>query len=301
METIEAVRRRIKNVEDLGSITRSMRALAAASIRQYERAVESLADYHRITEMGMQVALAHAAREGREPITPIRKPIHERTTAVIVFGSDQGMCGQFNEHIAAHAVEQLTKIGLPPEKRQVWAVGVRAAGSLEHAGQPVLETLVTPSSAAGITPMVQELLLRSGQWRGQREGEIEQVFLFYNQLTSASAYRPQTQRLLPINISRLPQAEEMARWPSRAIPQFTMDWQPLFSALLRQHLFVSLFRAFAESLASENATRLLAMQAAERNIEERLEELTALYHYRRQDAITSELLDIISGFEMLTA
>ncbi|PVE33232.1 F0F1 ATP synthase subunit gamma, partial [Enterococcus faecalis] len=66
-----------------------------------------------------------------------------------------------------------------------------------------------------------------------------------------------------------------------------------------EHLFVSLFRAFAESLASENAARLVSMQAAERNIEERLDELHKLYHHQRQNAITSELLDIISGFELL--
>jgi F-type H+-transporting ATPase subunit gamma len=78
-----------------------------------------------------------------------------------------------------------------------------------------------------------------------------------------------------------------------------MDWEPLFSRLIRQYLFISLYRATVESLASENAARLAAMQAAEKNIEERLTVLNAEYRQQRQNLITGELLDIVSGFEAL--
>ena len=80
---------------------------------------------------------------------------------------------------------------------------------------------------------------------------------------------------------------------------FTMDADQLFSALVRQYLFVSLFRACAESLASENASRLAAMRGAERNIGERITELTGQFHQVRQMAITEELLDIAGGFEAM--
>jgi len=73
----------------------------------------------------------------------------------------------------------------------------------------------------------------------------------------------------------------------------------LFSALIRQHLFVVLYRAVAESLASENASRLASMQAAEKNIQEHLAGLTMRYHQERQQSITEELLDIVTGFETL--
>jgi F-type H+-transporting ATPase subunit gamma len=74
----------------------------------------------------------------------------------------------------------------------------------------------------------------------------------------------------------------------------------LFSCLVRQYLFVVLARAFAESLASENASRLAAMQSAERNIAERFDELQAQFHQQRQMAITGELLDIVAGFAALS-
>jgi F-type H+-transporting ATPase subunit gamma len=79
-----------------------------------------------------------------------------------------------------------------------------------------------------------------------------------------------------------------------------MDSERLLSALLRHFFPVALFRAFAESAASEHASRLQAMQAAGRNIEERLDDLRAEFHRRRQDAITAELLDIVSGYEALS-
>jgi F-type H+-transporting ATPase subunit gamma len=77
---------------------------------------------------------------------------------------------------------------------------------------------------------------------------------------------------------------------------FTMEKGELFSTLIREYLFVSLFRSMAESLASENAARLASMQGAEKNIEERLDELYTAFHQQRQMAITEELLDIVSGF-----
>jgi F-type H+-transporting ATPase subunit gamma len=331
METIADVRRRLESAQDLGAIVSTMRALALASIRQYERAVESLADYNRATELGLHVILTQAFRDNRPLPLESRRPLSERTTGIIVFGSDQGMCGQFNEQIASFALEQLAEMAIPAEKRQILAVGARVTGHLLDAGESVAAVYDVPGSVIGITPVVQELLLRSGQWRVPRSGQppVEQVFLFYNKLISAAAYRPIQRQLLPINRRRLqtlvtesspdfvngdqasPASDAATsaasgdlksefEWPSRSLPTFTMEWSALFSALLRQYLFVSLFRAFAESLASENAARLVAMQAAERNIEERIDEFQALYHHLRQNAITSELLDIISGFEMLT-
>ena len=78
-----------------------------------------------------------------------------------------------------------------------------------------------------------------------------------------------------------------------------MEGPALFSALVREHLFVSIFRAAAESTASEHATRLASMQAAERNIQEHLQEMTGAFRRQRQQAITEELLDVVAGFETL--
>ena len=291
MQTSEALKRRIQSAQDLLGVVKTMKALAAVSIRQYQKAVESLGDYNRTVEMGLQIAL----RERRGGGAASEKTKVNRVGA-IVFGSDQGLCGQLNNIIVAHAIEEMDRIGIKRENRIVIAVGMRAADILEDTGQRVLEVLTTPGSTSGITPMVQDITILLEDWRFKRQ--IEHMYLFFNHYVSGATYRPMTVRLLPVDRQWLKNLE-MKKWPSKTLPLFTMDWEALFRSLIREYLFVSLYRAFAESLASENASRLAAMQSAEKNIEERLEELFLHYHRQRQMTITEELLDIVAGFEAL--
>jgi F-type H+-transporting ATPase subunit gamma len=291
METLEALQRKITSAEDLQSVVKTMKALAAVNIRQYEKAVESLAVYHRTVERGLHIMLTTRGER-----TAIVKPAIEARLGALVFGSDQGMCGQLNEQVVAHALEALDDLGTSPADRTVSVVGARAAARLEEAGQSVEACFEVPSALSGVTPMVQDLLLHLEAWHTQ--GQIERMYLFYSQHLSSATFRPHTVHLLPLNQAWLTSLE-MEAWPTRMLPTFTMDWERLFSALIRQYLFVSLYRTCAESLASENASRLAAMQGAEKNIEDRLAELQALFRQQRQMAITEELLDIVAGFEAL--
>lgn len=291
MQTSEALKRRIQSAQDLLGVVKTMKALAAVSIRQYQKAVESLGDYNRTVEMGLQIAL----RERRGGGAASEKAKVNRIGA-IVFGSDQGLCGQLNNIIVAHANEEMDRIGVKKENRIVIAVGMRAADIMEDTGQRILEVLTNPGSTSGITPMVQDITVLLENWRFRRQ--IEHMYLFFNHYVSGATYRPKTVRLLPVDREWLKNLE-MKKWPSKTLPMFTMDWEALFRSLIREYLFVSLYRAFAESLASENASRLAAMQSAEKNIEERLEDLFLQYHRQRQMTITEELLDIVAGFEAL--
>ena len=291
MPTLEELRRRVETAEGLQSVVKVMKTLAAVSIRQHEKAVESLAQYNRTLELGLQVVLKSRAED---LIAPELEQPHR--LGAIIYGSDQGMCGQFNLQVASYAMETMDHLGIERENRIILAVGQRAIAHLEEAGQPVEERLPVPNSTAGITPMIQSILMSIEEWRVQRG--LNQAMLFYNRY-AGSSYQPHAQRLLPINMDWFRGLEDRA-WPTRVLPTFTMDWTRLFSLLIRQYLFVSLYRAFAESLASENSSRLKAMQAAEENVERRLEELNAQFRQERQSAITGELLDIVAGFEALT-
>ena len=104
------------------------------------------------------------------------------------------------------------------------------------------------------------------------------------------------QRLLPVDEGYLREIRERG-WNSRSLPLYRMDGRELLHACLRGLIHASLFRVFLDSLESENAARLEAMEAAERHIDEHLGELRAWFNEARQDAITSELLDIIAGVE----
>ena len=290
MQTTEDLKRRIRSAEDLLGVVKTMKALAATSIRQYQRAVESLAEYYRTVELGLQIVL----RKSRE--TPAPTGAKAAWLGAIVFGTDQGLCGQFNHLIAGHALEKMRKTGVPDENRIIIAVGLRVADLLEDSGQKVFEVLSPPGSTAGITPMVQDITVLLEDWRFKRQ--IGQMHLFYHEYLSGASYRPMSLRILPVEETWLTDLKRR-KWESRTLPVFTMEWENLFRALIGEYLFVCIYRAFASSLASENASRLAAMQSAEKNIEERLEELFMQFHRQRQMTITEELLDIVSGFEAL--
>jgi F-type H+-transporting ATPase subunit gamma len=291
METIESLRKRIKSAHDLQSLVKTMKALAAVSIRQYESAVASISQYDRTVEMGLQVVLQ--MHRGR---IAFPKGAGDGFLNVVVFGSDQGMCGPLNDQIVSHALKSMDEMGVDNDRRSVFAVGARTASRLEDAGQRVSAYFPAPIAASGIAQKVQEILVSMEEWRG-RQG-FDRLALFYCRPLSGASYSPHTQYLLPLHEEGLRKLRQK-KWPTRMLPAFTMEWEKLFAALVREYLFASLCRALAESSASEHAGRLAAMQNAEKNIEERLNELTGRYYQQRQASITEELLDIISGFEAL--
>ena len=291
METAESLRRSIAITEELQSVVKSMKALAGVNIRQYERAAHAVAEYNRTVEMGLQIALQRLAPHALPP-----RHAPGRQVGAIVFGSDQGMCGPLNDQVVSHAARALQKMAIRREAQFTAAVGVRAAAQLESLGRTVEATVKVPSSTAAINAAVEEVLQKIEEWHSKRG--IELVVLFYARPVSGAWYHVRGVRLLPVDIEWINSLKSRP-WPSKVIPTFTMDETQLYQALIREYLFVSLYRAFAESLASENASRLASMQVAERNIEDRLRALTAESRQLRQTAITSELLDIIASFEAL--
>lgn len=289
MDDLESIRRQIRSTETLHSVVRTMKVLSMTSIHQCEQAVDSLADYERTVRLGLRAALRHRPRG-----TSVA-PTGEGRLGVVVFGSAWGLCGRFNEQVAAFAAERLAEAG--NETEHVLGLGALIGGRLEDVGHAPDRTLEAPDAVDQITPRVQDLLVEVEQWR--TDEQIRKVLLFHNETTSRTSFAPTMQQLLPLDHRWLDTLEEEP-WPTKMIPAFRMDWEPLFAALVRQYLFVSLYRAFAESLAGEHSSRLAAMQAAEDNAEERLDDLQMRFNRQRQNAITEELLDITSGYEALS-
>lgn len=290
MELLETLKRKIKSAEELESLVKTMKALAAVSIREHEQAVESLKEYHKTVEMGFQILLQN--RPDREMFET--RPLEKNRMCAIIFGSERGMCGQFNEKISAFSIHMMNELGIEPQNRIVFALGDRVIARLEEAGQPIEERFSIFGSNIGFT--LQEVLINIDELRLKRE--IDRIVLFYNLPATRTSFRPNMVYLLPFDPEWI-KSLSGKKWPSRTLPTFTMDWESLFTSLTRQYLFFSLYRAFVESIASENASRLASMQVAEKNIEERLRDLNTGFNLQRQTSITSELLDIMTGFEAL--
>lgn len=290
-ETSDSLRRKIDGAAELESVVRTMKALAASSITQYERAVHALDDYSRTVELGL-IACLRQADAGMHMPQDVRS--NQGAISAVVFGSDQGLVGQYNELLADFVLSSLS--GMPGDKK-ILAVGERVQGLLNDAVLPVAGNFLVPNSVSAITQLIGRILIEIDAQR--EKGEVVQVYLFHNRPKSGAVYEPVIQRLLPLDDAWQRQLAERA-WPTANLPEVIGPGELTLQALIREYLFISLFRACAESLASENASRLAAMQRAEKNIDELLEELKQTFHRQRQTGIDEELFDVIAGYELLS-
>jgi F-type H+-transporting ATPase subunit gamma len=290
-DTLASLRRKMDGAQKLGGVVRTMKAMAASSIGQYEAAVAALRDYERCVELGLSACL-RAARLPNAAEAP--KSHGEELISVIVFGSDQGLVGQFNEVIADFAKVKLDAI---EGKKSVWAVGERVYAHLKDAGTPVVGQFAVPGSVAAIAPLVGEIQIQTETHRPR--GEHTQLYVFHNRLQSAALYEPVAKRLLPLDAQWRDELTRLA-WPRPNLPQILADTMPTLAALVREYLFISIYKACAESLASENGSRLAAMQRAEKNIETLADALSQTFHRLRQSSIDEELFDVMAGFNALS-
>ena len=295
-DTGAGLRHKIASAGDLRSVVRTMKAVAAASIAQYERSVAALADYSLSVELGLGVSLRQveglSAPIGSQAATGIG--IGSGGVGAIVFGSDQGLVGQFNDAIADRAVTALTTL---PGPARVWAVGERVQARLADAGVPIAGSFAVPASVSAITALVAQILVETDAPDMHRRGAG--LYLFYNRPTVGAIYTPVSERLLPLDASWR-RTLMQRHWPTHNLPEVLGPGTTTLAALIGEYLFIALFRACAESLASENASRLAAMQRAEKNIDELLESMNAAFYRLRQSSIDEELFDVVSGFEALS-
>ena len=271
----------------MSSIVSTMKSLAAVNVRIFGQAREAIEEYMETVEHGLQVAVS---ADGGPMIGRPRADYFE--LALFVFGAVQGMCGQFSDHIAERAADYAKRF---PAAVHVVAVGPRVGSRLTDRGIEVERNVAMSGSLDALPRVVDDCIVAVEELRRRA---VYGTVVFYNTASSGSSYEPHHELVLPISrawIDRISRRD----WPTRTLPRAVTDRASLLTALTRQYLFASFYRAAAQSLSSENSARLASMQSAESNIDERLSELRAAYNRQRQQEITSELLDIVSGYTAL--
>ncbi len=281
-ETARNIFQRIERTKELGSVVHTMKALAASTIGQYEESVRALEDYFHNIELGLSLCL----RDKNSTLAQTFAVEDEDFAGAVVFGSDQGLVGQFNEVLSSFVISSIKKFPIP---MKLWVVGERIYIRLIESGVAVEQLFRVPGSVNAVTSLVDELLI---------EINITPFYIFHNQPTVGASYQQVVQRMLPLD-KKWVKKMTAHQWETNKIPEVLGSTELTFNALVREYLYVILFKSCMESMTAENASRLAAMQRAEKNINEMLEDLQLTYHQVRQNAIDEELFDIISGFEAL--
>src|ERR1035437_9038658 len=210
-DTKASLRRKFSSAGDLQSVVRTMKALAASSIGQYEKSVRALGDYYRTVELGLgacfresEPAAAVVIRKGQTDAGAI---------GAVVFGSDQGLVGQFNDVVADFAVKTFAALQAKPE---VWVVGRAVHARLADAGVPLIGLFAVPNSVQAITPLVGQIQIESEARRAK--GEYARLYIFHNRPKSGALYEPVSKRLLPLDT---PWHQGLAKvpWPTKILPE----------------------------------------------------------------------------------
>jgi F-type H+-transporting ATPase subunit gamma len=282
--TTDGLARSMAGARDLKAVVRAMKALAASSIGQYENAVGALEDYFRTLELALAAYFGGASVK---TLPPARKAV-----GVVIFGSDQGLVGRFNEIL----LDFYLSTPLPTKPVRVWVIGERMSSLTADARVSSERSILVPTSVNAISGLIGQLLLEIEA--ALESAGIGAIYLFHNQLRTGSLYAPRVQRLLPLDAEWQRHFATLT-WPTCQVPQLIEGNSSILENLVREYLFIVLFRACAESLASENASRLAAMQRADRNIDQILEDLNRRYHRDRQASIDEDLFEVVSAYESL--
>src|SRR5271165_402936 len=228
-DSTASLTRKINSASDLQSVVRTMKALAASSIGQYDKSVRALGDYYRTVELGLG-----ACFRASKPVPPVVKrngQADEGAIGAVVFGSDQGLVGQFNDVVADYAIKTLAAL---PGKPQVWAVGERVHARLADAGLPLMGVFTVPNSVKAITPLVGQIQIESEAHRAK--GAYARVYVFHNRPRSGALYEPVSVRLLPLDV---PWQQGLAKvpWPTGNLPEVLCGDTVTLRALVREYLF----------------------------------------------------------------
>lgn len=280
-----SLQHKINSATDLHSVVRSMKAMAAANVGQYESAVIALDDYYRTVQLSL-----YAGFRDREPMHN-EQPAKQRI-GVLAFGSDQGLVGQFNATLVDFIIATLAKI---PGEKIVYCVGERLQARLAESELTLSTGYALPKSLHAIPSLVGEILVEIESRHAHED--ISEAIIFHNKPKAGVIYQPFSQRLLPLDDIWQRHIKSTC-WPTQKLSEVINGSEETLPAFIHEYLFVSLYRACAESLASENSSRLSTMMRAEKNIDELLHTMNSSFHLLRQNKIDEELFDLLTSFDI---
>ncbi len=284
MASTKDIRRRIHVVKNIEKITSAMKMVAAAKLRKAQERAESVRPYaDRMREvMGN---LAASVGEIKHPLLDVRE---EESIGYVIIGADRGLAGSYNASVMHHALNDINS--RDPEDVKLVLIGSKAISFFKRRPYDIVAEFDPPGSDLAFS----DIRGITRQMRSMFENkEVDAVYLVYARFISAMRQDPTVVKLLPLSA---PPGDPDA---PRADFIFEPEAESILGALLPRYVDTQLYQALVESQASEHGARMTAMTAATKNAGEVIDTLTLQYNKARQAAITTEIMEIVSGAEAL--
>jgi F-type H+-transporting ATPase subunit gamma len=287
--SLRDIRGRIGSVKSTRQITKAMKMVAAAKLRRAQDAITRARPYAVLLEQALSRIASRAAVEG-QATHPLLASRPAQKVELILVTSDRGLAGAFNSNVLRRAQRFMTENGDRYSEIQISTMGRKARDSFRARKTPVrkdypgIHQKLSYERAAEIAKEFSDRFLA---------GEVDAVFLSYNEFKSAITQTVVVRQLLPIETADAEGAGtgyDFLYEPSR---------KELLEELVPKHLAIQIWRALLDSAASEHGARMTAMGSATKNAEDMIAKLTLQYNRARQAYVTKELMEIVSGAEAL--
>jgi F-type H+-transporting ATPase subunit gamma len=303
MATLKAIRKRISTTKSTQKITRAMKMVAGARLARAQSRILALRPYALKTQEILAALAAPGADDSSETAVE-RQPDHpylaarpEQNVALLVLTGDRGLCGAFNTNINKAAERTWREHAAQGRSVQLFTAGRKGRDYLKRRQAP----------CAADFPLAGEINLDKARVISRTmmphlvKGEIDSIYIVYNEFKSAMTQRVVVERLLPLRRAETGEApaSHAAAGSAHIEYIFEPDKRALLDRLVPMYVEISILRALLESTASELGARMTAMDSATKNAKEMIDSLTLAYNRARQAAITKELMEIIGGAEAL--
>lgn len=289
METLDNLKKTLDTSKSIKQVVSTMKALSGANIKKYEKIVKVLYAYRSNIELALQALMMYNDININELDFIKNSKGKKEKNLAIIFGSNQGLCGRFNDKMMNFVVDDIESA----DENKIIVVGERLNMLMNNTKLNIEKSIPVPNSIDNISSTIFDIL-------EVIEKEIEnktsdKVFLYYTANDDTMNGTLTKTRLIPVDKRILENAQKKV-WPTNNIPYWQTDSRTLIVDLLKQYIFVGLNNALINSIASEQKNRLITLQNAENNINELIRTKNLEYNQKRQGTITSELLDVVTGY-----
>ena len=283
MPGTKEIRMKIRSVQNTRKITKAMEMVAASKMRKAQERMRMARPYgEKIRNVAAH--LSHANPEYRHPFLVDRDSV--KRVGVIVITTDKGLCGALNTNLLRMVLNQYKEWQAQGEEIEVCCIGNKGLGFMQRLGA----TVVSEAVQLGDRPHMDRLI---GALKIMLDGFVENRFdrlvLAYNRFVNTMKQEPVIEQLLPLSGKRLGAPE--TAWDYVYEPEA----RTVLDQVMTRYIEALIFQAVAESMASEQSARMVAMKAASDNAATLIDELTLVYNKNRQAAITKELSEIVGG------
>jgi F-type H+-transporting ATPase subunit gamma len=295
MANLKDIKRQIASVKGTQKTTRAMKLVSSAKLKRAEEMAKRSKVYaSKLTELLTEIAqkMAQNNAEGIDNVF-FKENKNPKKVDIVFITSDKGLCGGFNYQTIKRANEVIAELKDSDVEVRLSGVGKKGIAFFKYNKVEMLNQVVDLSSkpnyedsTALISSLVEDYV----------EGKTDKIILIHNGYVSMIAQRVSTQQLLPIDVDALHLTDSVSMSEMDVEPD---DDDTLLDALVQKYVEFSMYYALLDSLAAEHSARMQAMDAATNNAKEMVGKLTVKYNKARQEAITTELIEIISGMESL--